>query len=183
MRYPAEETAEKHERIVRVASELFRERGFNDVTVAEIMKAAGLTHGAFYSHFASKEALMAAAVEFGMETTRAGIKKSFTTPKSRAAYLDRYLSTAHRDNPSQGCTMSALSGDIRNEPEVQHTFSTELKAILEAMGGKRGDAIFTTAAMVGAMVLARAGDDDALSKEILQEVRKRLAPKAKTASS
>ncbi|RXH57485.1 TetR/AcrR family transcriptional regulator [Granulicella sibirica] len=178
MRYPLEETAEKHERIVRVASELFRERGFDDVTVAEVMKAGGLTHGAFYSHFPSKEALMAAAVEYGMEATLAGIKKNSATATTRAAYLNRYLSTKHRDNPAQGCTMSALSGDIRNEPEVQHTFSTELKAILEAMGGNRGDAIFTTAAMVGAMVLARAGDDDSLSKEILSEVRKRLTPKS-----
>jgi len=67
MRYPATETAEKHDRIVQEASRLFRERGFEDVTVAEVMKKAGLTHGAFYSHFESKEALMAAAVEYAMQ--------------------------------------------------------------------------------------------------------------------
>ncbi len=63
MRYPAEETAERHERILQAASRMFRERGFQDVTVAEVMKAAELTHGAFYSHFESKDALMAAATE------------------------------------------------------------------------------------------------------------------------
>ncbi len=65
MRYPAKETAAKHERIVKEASRLFRERGFENVTVGEVMKAAGLTHGAFYAHFDSKEELQAAAVAYG----------------------------------------------------------------------------------------------------------------------
>src|SRR5215469_15798381 len=89
MRYPATETAEKHDRIVQEASRLFRERGFGGVTVAEVMKEAGLTHGAFYSHFESKEALMAAAVEYVMQGALRGVKKSFPTLKGRRVYVDR----------------------------------------------------------------------------------------------
>src|ERR1700751_3228225 len=67
MRYPVEETAAKHERIVKEASRLFRERGFENVSVGDVMKAAGLTHGAFYAHFASKEELEKAAVAYGQD--------------------------------------------------------------------------------------------------------------------
>src|SRR6201991_1998371 len=69
MRYPAKEPAEKHERIVKEASRLFRERGFENVTVGEVMKAAGLTHGAFYAHFSSKQELQEAAVAYGQEVS------------------------------------------------------------------------------------------------------------------
>ena len=174
MRYSAEETAEKHQRILREASQMFRERGFQNVTVAEVMKAAGLTHGAFYSHFDSKESLMAAATEYAMESTLDGVKKNFGTATVRAAYLDRYLSERHRDHPATGCAMAALASEIRNEPEVKGTFTAELKAIVEAMGDDRGEAMVTVSAMVGAMVLARAVADDAFSKEILEKVRGKL---------
>lgn len=174
MRYPAEQTAEKHQRILREASQMFRERGFQNVTVAEVMKAADLTHGAFYSHFDSKESLMAAATEYAMENTLQGVKKNFGTAKTRAAYLDRYLSTEHRDHPAAGCPMAALSGEIRNEPEVKGAFTTELKAIVEAMGDDRGDAMLILSAMVGAMALARAVSDEAFSREILKKVRRKL---------
>ena len=175
MRYPAEETAARHRRIVREASQMFRERGFKDVTVAEVMKAAGLTHGAFYSHFDSKESLMAAATEYAMENTLEGVRTNFASETGRAAYLDRYLSVKHRDRPDTGCAMAALSGEIRREPEVRETFTAELEAILEATNQERGEAIFSLAAMqVGAIMLARAVLDEALSREILKEVRQRL---------
>ena len=73
MRYPAKETAAKHERIVKEASRLFRERGFENVTVGEVMKAAGLTHGAFYAHFGSKQELQEAAVAYGQSFLRAAL--------------------------------------------------------------------------------------------------------------
>jgi TetR/AcrR family transcriptional regulator, transcriptional repressor for nem operon len=174
MRYPATETAEKHDRIVQEASRLFRERGFEDVTVAEVMKKAGLTHGAFYSHFESKEALMAAAVEYAMQGVLRGVKKSFPTLEGRRAYLDRYLTARHRDTPGTGCPMAALSGEIRNEPEVKGRFTANLKEIISAMGGERREAMATLATLVGAISLARAVDDEAFSREILREVQKKL---------
>ena len=76
MRYPVEETAAKHERIVKEASRLFRERGFENVSVGEVMKAAGLTHGAFYAHFGSKEELQAAAVAYGQKVSLGRLQRS-----------------------------------------------------------------------------------------------------------
>src|SRR5580704_7626677 len=108
MRYPAKETAAKHERIVEEASRLFRERGFENVTVGEVMKAAGLTHGAFYAHFGSKQELQKAAVAYG-EGVSVGSVHYSNTKKGKRSYTDRYLSSWHRDNPGDGCTMAALA--------------------------------------------------------------------------
>src|SRR5579864_9659831 len=111
MRYPVEETATKHERILKEASRLFRERGFEDVSVAEVMKAAGLTHGAFYAHFASKEELQAAAVAYGQKVSLERVQRS-KRKRSKASFADRYLSRWHRDNPGDGCTMAALAEEV-----------------------------------------------------------------------
>src|ERR1700746_2226528 len=76
MRYPAKETAAKHDRIVKEASRLFREPGFENVNVGEVMKAAGLTHGAFYAHFGSKQEVQAAAVAYGQKVTLGRVQHS-----------------------------------------------------------------------------------------------------------
>src|ERR1700730_16081269 len=102
MRYPAEETAEKHKKIIREASRLFRERGFSGVSVAEIMQATGLTHGPFYNHFPSKKDLMAKSLEHELQRMLAGIEQVGNSAKKTAEYLDRYLSTVHRDDPGNG---------------------------------------------------------------------------------
>src|SRR5579864_8406171 len=100
MRYPASQTAERHEKILQEAARLFRERGFDGAGVAEIMTAAGLTHGAFYAHFPSKEALEAEAVECAF--AQSGRRVYALTAEARdkkQAFLDEYLSAAHRDDP------------------------------------------------------------------------------------
>src|SRR5215510_5860997 len=111
MGYPVEETAAKHERIVKEASRLFRERGFENVSVGEVMKAAGLTHGAFYAHFASKEELQAAAVAYGQKVSLERVQRN-NAKRNKGSYADRYLSPLHRDNPGNGCTMAALGEEI-----------------------------------------------------------------------
>jgi TetR/AcrR family transcriptional regulator, transcriptional repressor for nem operon len=183
MRYPAAETAEKHERILNEAARLFRERGFSGVSVSEIMKATGLTHGPFYNHFDSKEALMADSVMHGMQTTLDGLEATEGSARGWADYLKRYLSVAHRDACGAGCTMAALAAEVRQEPLVRGPFTARLRAVVEMMASHfpwsskrvaRGDAIRALSSMVGAMVLARAVDDDAFSEEILKEVRKGL---------
>src|SRR6516165_1209187 len=98
MRYPVEETAAKHERIVKEASRLFRERGFQNVSVGEVMKAAGLTHGSFYAHFGSKEELQAAAVAYGQKVSLAR-RQHNKVMRNKESYAYRYLSPRHRDNP------------------------------------------------------------------------------------
>jgi len=80
---------------------------------------------------------MAAAVEYAMQGVLRGVKKSFPTLEGRRAYLDRYLTARHRDTPGTGCPMAALSGEIRNEPEVKGRFAANLKEIISAMGGER----------------------------------------------
>jgi len=174
MRYPAQETAAKHERIVEEASRLFRERGFENVSVGEVMKAAGLTHGAFYAHFASKEELKAAAVAYGQKVSLERVRRNKTIRKN-GSYADRYLSPVHRDNPSDGCTMAALGQEVaRSTPELKAAFEQGLEKILSAEGGDRKEAIFQAAAMMGGVVLARAVQDPRLSDEILRSVRQKL---------
>lgn len=173
MRYPAEETAAKHERIVREASRLFRERGFENVSVGEVMKAAGLTHGAFYAHFASKEELQGAAVAYGQKVSLDRLQR--TKKKTKGTFDHRYLSPWHRDNPGDGCTMAALGPEVaRSAPELKTAFEHGLEDILSTRGGDRSEAIFETAAEIGAIVLARAVQDPGLSEEILRSVRQKL---------
>lgn len=184
MRYPAAETAEKHKQIIREASRLFRERGFSAVSVAEIMQATGLTHGPFYNHFASKEDLMAKSLEHGMQSTLDGIEKVGNSARRTAEYLDHYLSPAHRDAPGKGCTMAALAAETRQHSEVRRAFTAHVKGIIQKMVSNfswrskrsvRGDSIRMLSTMVGALILARAVDDEGFSEEILREARRGLA--------
>src|SRR5580692_9359353 len=136
MRYPVEETAAKHERIVKEASRLFRKKGFENVSVGEVMKAAGLTHGAFYAHFASKEELQAAAVAYGQKVSLHRLQRS--KKKTKGTFDDRYLSPWHRDNPGDGCTMATLGPEVaRSTPELKAAFERGLEGILSAKGGER----------------------------------------------
>ena len=174
MRYPVEETAAKHELIVKEASRLFRERGFENVSVAEVMKAAGLTHGAFYAHFGSKEELQAAAVAYGQKVSLGRARRS-KSKKSKGSFTDAYLSPWHRDNPGDGCTMAALAQEVaRSTPELKGAFEQGLQEILPAIDEERKQAIFQAAAMIGGVVLARAVKDPRLSDEILKSVQQNL---------
>ena len=173
MRYPAKETAAKHERIVKEASRLFRERGFENVSVGEVMNAAGLTHGAFYAHFGSKEELQAAAVAYGQEVSLGRLQRNKN--KAKGKFEDRYLSAWHRDNPGDGCTMAALGTEVaRSAPELKAAFEQGLESILSAKGGDRNEAIFQTAAKIGAIILARAVKNPRFSGQILKSVRQKL---------
>jgi TetR/AcrR family transcriptional repressor of nem operon len=178
MRYPAAETAEKHARIVDEAARLFRERGFDGVSVGEIMKATGLTHGPFYNHFASKEALMAESLRHAATTAGEGMAAWPSDAQGKAGYLAAYLSPAHRDAPGRGCPFAALAGDAGRVPAVRSAFTAHLRGTIERLAARfpwssrkhaRRDAIAAVSAMVGAIALARAVDDPALSDEILRE--------------
>lgn len=187
MRYPPAETAEKHVRILDQASRLFRKRGFSGVSVAEIMKATGLTHGPFYNHFASKEALMAESMDHASKIALASMEDAGTTPTGMAEFVRGYLSEQHRDTPENGCLMAALAAEIArekgNEPLrsslTRHVDLTARKlAALFPWRRKaqaRGESIRMLSAMVGALVLARAVDDPKLSEEIMNEVRESIS--------
>jgi TetR/AcrR family transcriptional repressor of nem operon len=183
MRYPPSETAEKHVRILNEALRLFRERGFPDVSISEIMKATGLTHGSFYNHFESKEALIAESLDHGLYGTLASLDRVPATAAGRAKYAKSYLSTRHRDELGTGCLISGLVADVRQEPKARAPFTRLLKAFIEKIAFRfpsrskdtaRGDSIRMVSSLVGALMLSRAVDDEAFSEEILREVRKQL---------
>jgi TetR/AcrR family transcriptional repressor of nem operon len=180
MKVSREQVAAHRTRILAAASRLFRLRGFDDVTVAEVMNEAGLTHGAFYGHFSSKQALIAEAIAQAL----APAPGAATAAESAAAFAHGYLSPGHRDDRGSSCPFSSLgteaargSADLRRHmtQSVRRTidlFSAEAKG--EKAREKRRAAISAWSAMVGAMVLARIVDDDKLSKEILAETRASL---------
>ena len=183
MRYPEAETRQKHERILKQASTLFRERGFSGVSVAEIMKAAGLTHGPFYNHFSSKEDLKTAGIERAMMDAVAMLRAGGNSATAKADYLKKYLSVAHRDDPGKGCPIAALASDVSREPAVRGAFTAQVKALVETFSSRfrwrsrrtaRVESIRFMASIVGALILARAVDDSEFSDEILREVRRGL---------
>lgn len=178
MRYPAAETAEKHARIIEQAARLFRERGFSGVSVGEIMKNTGLTHGPFYNHFASKDALVTECLAYISEKEAAQLETWPSDAKGRVAYFAAYLSEQHRDDPGAGCAIAALAPEIARDAGTKHVFSSHVRATIGRLTARfpwsskknaRRDAILSICAMAGALMIARAVDDDALSKEILTE--------------
>ncbi|WP_082463729.1 TetR/AcrR family transcriptional regulator [Sphingomonas sp. Leaf17] len=178
MKVSREQMVENRRRILQEASRLFRDRGFAAVTVADVMKAAGQTHGGFYGHFASKDALIAATIA----DTLAGESAGMTDID---AWTDAYLSPLHRENPDRGCPMASLAGLMRHQtPEARTAMARGLDAHIGHLArGLPGDdeaerrqaAIGRWAAMVGAVVLSRAIDDSALSDEVLRETRAWIA--------
>jgi len=174
MKVSREQMIENRHRILDVASQLFRDKGFDAVSVAEVMKAAGMTHGGFYGHFGSKDDLIAATIDHALSSDGGG------TPDLRA-FLADYLAPPHRDNPGQGCPTAGLAADIRHQtPAARAAMTAGLKGQIErvekalshiAAPERRRAAIGTWAAMVGAVILARAIDDTAMSDEVLGQTR------------
>ncbi len=172
---------EKHrKRILDRAGELFRENGFDGVSIADIMKAAGLTHGAFYGHFSSKDQLIAEACANVLSISRdVWNNDAAKHPRNPlAAIVASYLSTKHRDDLANGCLVAALGPDtVRQDKSVRRVFTDGLRAqiaILTKIAAGASErarsekAIAAMAGLVGALILARAVDDTGLSDEILK---------------
>ena len=179
MRASREQFAENRQRILEVAGRLFRQKGFEGIGVDGIMKAAGLTHGGFYGHFASKAHLAEQACSAGLaKTTRRLETLARDSPEAALADIARdYLTKQHRDDPGNGCVFAALGGEVaRSSDAVRSTVTKGLRAqlrILERVAksrskvARRKQAITALSGMVGAMVVARLVNDSALSDEIL----------------
>jgi TetR/AcrR family transcriptional repressor of nem operon len=175
-----EQADANRDRILEVAGTLFREHGYDGIGVADIMKRAGLTHGGFYGHFASKDDL--AAEITSRILGREGWLERLTgeSNPSVAEFARSYLSFRHRDEPGRGCLVAALGSDVARQPRsVRRAFTEGLRYRLECltrlMPGrsaaiKRQKAIATFASLVGALTLARAVEDRHLSEEILEAV-------------
>lgn len=182
MKVSREQAAQNRERILDAATQRFRERGFEGIGVADLMKEAGLTHGGFYGHFASKEDLIAQACARASERSRARwARLSERAPEDPLGEIARvYLTPKHRDTPGAGCLVAALGPDVaRQGPTVRRAVTEGIRSALDFLTGiipgrsralRRRKAIASYAGMVGAMVLARAVNDRALSQEILDAV-------------
>ena len=168
-------------RIVETASTLFRERGYDGVGVADLMGAAGFTHGGFYKHFQSKTDLMAQAAQCGIAQTAAK-----TAGVDRDAFVKYYLSRKHRDSPGEGCTMAALGTDAaRQSEQVREAFAAGIERMLALLaldaGSTRAGSIDTLAHLVGAVVLSRACPEGSpLADEILRACRSAMLPPAQS---
>jgi TetR/AcrR family transcriptional repressor of nem operon len=186
MKVSREKAAEHRERIIDAAGALFREKGFDGIGVADIMKAANLTHGGFYGHFASKDDLVAQASRRSMARAKANWSKIVADAPNKpyAALLKHYLSPRHRDDPAKGCAFAALSGDAaRCGGEVRTAFAEGLEGLIDVIAKavpgrtkaiKRRRAVAALAELVGALILSRAVDDAGLSDEILDAARHEL---------
>ena len=179
MRVSREKFTETRARILDTAAKLFREKGFDGIGLADIMKAAGLTHGGFYKHFDSKDDLEACATSLVMEKAAANWRRITEggEPRQLDNFVENYLTPQHRDNMGGGCVLAALGADVaRQSPRVRSAFADGLDDMLEQMamtapGGtpeaRRQNAIAIIAELVGGLILARAVDDPDFSREIL----------------
>jgi TetR/AcrR family transcriptional repressor of nem operon len=187
MRVSKEQAAKNRERILDAASRMFRRQGIDGLGVADLMQETGMTHGALYSHFNSKEELLSETCSHAMKKAVARWKRVADEAEgesSFAAIVRLYLSRLHREKVDQGCMIAALTPEFaRRNATTRRAFTESLKPFLELLtkhAGKRSaaagrkKAMLTMSAMLGALILARAVDDPALSDELLESVAEQL---------
>jgi TetR/AcrR family transcriptional repressor of nem operon len=191
MRYGPEQAEKTKARVVKVAAAQMRKRGPDGVGVADIMKRAGLTHGGFYAHFASKDDLIAAAVR-QMFTEARELFRNSTEGRDAIdglrTYINAYVSRTHRDRPEGGCAIAALSSDIHRQGRKARAAYDEgvaglvakIAALLPERAGvnTRQLAVSMIAEMTGAVAAARSVFDPTLSDEILASARRSLRARA-----
>ncbi|MBB3313741.1 TetR/AcrR family transcriptional repressor of nem operon [Rhizobium sp. BK196] len=188
MRVSREKFAENREKILTAASVLFRENGFDGVGVADIMRAAGLTHGGFYGHFESKD-------DLALEVSRKLIERveerwreliAAEPDKPLQALLDHYIHWRTVDDPGGSCVFASLIQEVsRSEGAVRATFSEGLSTLVDVLKEvvpgateeeRRANATSTLSSMMGAVILARAVEDRALAEQFLVTMRRKLDP-------
>jgi TetR/AcrR family transcriptional regulator, transcriptional repressor for nem operon len=179
------EKALSRKRILAAAATRIREAGLNGISVGDIMKSVNLTHGGFYGHFDSRNALVAAALEQalaeGGEASAAYVsERGALTVKS---IVNSYLSPAHRDHPSSGCAIPTLAGEVgRADPEIRAIMAQQLAKSFEIMGEALGEtgvdteqfAVSAWSMMIGAMMISRIMKDDPMADRVLALARKSI---------
>ena len=191
MRYSREHKLETHERIVKRASVRLREKGAHGIGVADLMKDAGLTHGGFYAHFDSREALVIEAFAHAMDRSTERWRKlgEDTPPEQRlATIVDSYLTPVHRDNPGQGCAIPTLGAEIaRESSKTRRAFATKLEQMIDVFADQipdvsrkaaRQQAVAAIATMMGTMVMARVAGTGEFSEEVLAAGREAVLGRA-----
>ena len=180
MRYSKEHKQETHARIVKKASVRLREKGAHGIGVADLMKEAGLTHGGFYAHFDSRDALVIEAFNYAMErATERWRKVAAEVPQDKrlATIVESYLTPVHRDDPGHGCAVPTLGAEIaRESPKTRKAFAAKLEQMIDMMADQildvprkvaRKQAMATLATMMGTIVMSRIAGNGELSDEIL----------------
>jgi AcrR family transcriptional regulator len=186
-RTPSRSKEATHDRIVDAAARAIRRSGYNGTGVADIMKDAGLTHGGFYAHFPSREAMLAEAADrAGGESVAMMQEIAATLPPDKAlpAMMEAYLSKEHLGSIETGCAVAALGSEMpRQVPAVRRAATRRIKEMIDLVSrqlpdwgqpGAHEHALFTVAAMVGTLVLARAVDDTRLSDALRKAALKQL---------
>jgi TetR/AcrR family transcriptional repressor of nem operon len=169
--------AETHERILRTAAAAIRRYGYDGVSVADIMKEAGLTHGGFYAHFDSREAMLAEALEQAGAESMETLSRSAEAGASRdplEALVANYLSDRHLASPESGCTLAALASETRRQsPAVRQAATRRIKETVDLIerqlpdwGDRHEDALAVMSCLVGALTIARATEDQSLSRAV-----------------
>jgi TetR/AcrR family transcriptional repressor of nem operon len=194
MRYSKEHKQETHERIVKKASVRLREKGAHGIGVADLMKEAGLTHGGFYAHFASREALVIEAFGYAMDRATERWRKMAeeTPPEQRlATMVASYLTPLHRDDPGRGCAVPALGAEIaRESPKTRKAFAAKLEQMIDMMADHipdvsrhvaRKQATAVLATMMGTIVLSRIAGTGEFSDEVLAAGRDAVLGRASSA--
>lgn len=184
MRYPEHHKEATRQRVLKVGSRALREKGPRDVAVAEVMRAAGLTHGGFYAHFKSKDAFLAETLTqiFAESSARARkLVEGLPPDHALATYIDFYVSKTHRDDPKGGCPIVALASELpRQSKKFQAAFDGGVKLLImtlskwmQAMGLEQTERLAASvlSAMSGAVTLSRAVSDQRLSDEMLDSAR------------
>jgi TetR/AcrR family transcriptional repressor of nem operon len=184
MRYSSEHKAETRARVLKEAAVAIRRDGVDRIGVAQIMGAAGLTHGGFYAHFESKDDLVAQAVGHMFEDRYAAFFERLDGDEPRAGltrFVDRYVSMRHRDAPEAGCPIPVLAGQVPHLPEAARArfvaaverLTGAVAALLGRMGHEDAETVAEAviAEMVGAVALARVQKDDAKAETMLAAVR------------
>jgi TetR/AcrR family transcriptional repressor of nem operon len=194
MRYSREHKLETHARIVKKASVRLREKGAHGIGVADLMKEAGLTHGGFYAHFDSRDALVIEAFAYAMDrsTERWRRLAETTSPEKRlTAIVDSYLTRVHRDDPGHGCAVPTLGAEIaRESPKTRKAFAAKLAQMIEMLADQipevprkaaRKQAMAAVATMMGTLVLSRIAGSGEFSDEILGAGREAVLERGKSA--
>jgi TetR/AcrR family transcriptional repressor of nem operon len=173
---------ENRQRVVATASRMFREKG-TAVSVADLMKAVGLTHGGFYKQFASKEDLVDEAIahSFDVAATYSAEKlegHAGDREAARRALIEQYLSVWHRDHAGGGCPVSGFAADLGREPgeaaRAHHAYINGVRNLAARLATDDDDGMAQFCTMVGSLVLARATRGDPVSEELLQAARTAL---------
>lgn len=179
MRNSEQGKAGSRERIIDVAAERVRVAGLQGPGIAELMHAAGMTHGGFYKHFASRDDLVLAAVERAFASGTAAMTARLTDAKDPlAAFVDWYVSAEHVADPGGGCAVAALGCEVpRAGDRVRAAYTAQVARYLDALEpvvGSRARATTALSTLIGAVTIARAVDSPTLAAELLRDVRAAL---------